>query len=107
MEGVLTRDSGHGTRDPVVALLISVALHLAVLALLVMLRHSVSPPSEPPLLDVDVVSLPPPRAPAVAPPAAVPAPQVPEEKAPPPVPIPPRQIVSPPDEGKEEEPKSA
>src|SRR5262245_47613847 len=102
MEAVLTRDQGPGTRDPLIALVVSVLLHLAALALLFVLRHTVPPTSEPPLLDVDVVSLPPPPAPAVAPPVPVPAPQVPEQKAPPPVPIPERQIVSPPDEGKEE-----
>lgn len=87
------------------AILLSIVLHALVLSLLPVLRQMrAAPPA--PLLDVDVVSLPPPAravppappppAPAVAPPAAEPAPAIPMPK---------QQAVSPPDAGEEKPPK--
>lgn len=109
MQAVLTRNSGPGTRDPLIALVVSLIVHVIAFALLLLLRTGGTPDAAlPPLLDVDVVSLPPPAPVAKVqppPPAVAPAPQ--EEPAPPAIPIPERQIVSPPDEGKEEEPKNA
>lgn len=112
MQAVLTRDSEPGVRNLFVALLVALLVHALAFALLFVVRRGGAPEvSLPPLLDVDVVSLPPPAPvakPQPVPPAAAaePAPAK-EEAAPPPVEIPDRQIVSPPDAGKEEEPKNA
>lgn len=107
MQAALTRDTGPGTRDIFVALVVSLLVHLMAFAVLVGLRQGGSPmPDIPPLLDVDVVTLPP-SAP-IAKPQPVPAPApAKEEAAPPPITLPDRQIVSPPDAGKEEAPKDA
>jgi hypothetical protein len=106
MDAALARDSGPGTRDIFLALLVSLVVHLLAFAALVMLRNGAPPlPETPPLLDVDVVSLPPPAVKLQpAPPIAPPAPAK-QEPAPPAVSLPAKQIVSPPDEGKEEAPK--
>lgn len=82
------------------ALVLSILLHGLVLSLLPLLRRArLELPPPPSFLDVDLVSLPPPR------PAAPPAPAAPAPA--PPVLIPERQIVSPPDAGEEKEPENA
>lgn len=90
------------------ALILSVLLHGLLLTLLPFIRRAhIEIPTPPPLLDVDVVSLPkaaPPAAKAPAPPAA---PQQQAAAQPPPVLVPDRQLVSPPDAGEEKPPENA
>lgn len=90
------------------ALIVSVLLHGLLLTLLPIIRRAhIEIPTPPPLLDVDVVSLPkaaPPAAKAPAPPAA---PQQQAAAQPPPVLVPDRQLVSPPDAGEEKPPENA
>ncbi|MFI5398692.1 MAG: hypothetical protein ACHQ9S_24455 [Candidatus Binatia bacterium] len=83
------------------ALILSVLLHGLILSLLPLARGArLSIPPIPPALDVDVVSLPQAKPPAVAPPAPQAAP------APPAMPVPKQQIVSPSDAGEEKEPEN-
>ncbi len=89
------------------ALFVSLLVHALILALLPLWRSRNMLPELPPLLDVDVVNLPPPPKavaprPAPAPAKPEPAPQQPAQ--PPPVLLPERQIVSPPDAGEEKPP---
>ena len=84
------------------ALVLSVLLHGLLLTLLPLARRAQLQISTPPLVDVDLVSLPKPAArPA---PAAPVAPAEPAQPAPPPVPVPKQQIVSPSEAGEEKEP---
>ncbi len=88
------------------ALIVSVLLHGLLLTLLPFIRRAhIEIPTPPPLLDVDVVSLP-----KAAPPAAkAPAPAALQQQAaaqPPPVLVPDRQLVSPPDAGEEKPPEN-
>src|SRR5262245_11118932 len=110
MQAALTRDPAPGTRDVFVALLVSLLVHMMAFALMMAVRRGGAPDvTSPPLLDVDVVSLPPP-APVAKPQPPAPAPAAEPAQAepePPPVTLPNRQIVSPPDEGKEQAPKNA
>jgi hypothetical protein len=88
------------------ALVLSVLLHGFLLSVLPFIRRAHIEIPTPPLLDVDVVSLPKQPAPAAVPAPAVAAP-APPAPAPPAIPVPDRQIVSPPDAGEEKEPPNA
>ena len=87
------------------ALLLSMLLHVAALSLIGLVRQvGPSAPVLPALLDVDVLTLPPPAPAVPAPPPAPPAVAPPAPAPPPPV-LPKAQIVSPPEAGKEAPPK--
>lgn len=82
------------------ALILSVLLHGLLLSLVPLVRRAhIEIPRPPALLDVDVLAVPKPQ---MRPPVAVPpAPAAPA------IPVPERQIVSPPDAGEEKEPENA
>jgi hypothetical protein len=82
------------------AILVSILLHALVLMSVAILRNvRLTLPATPPPIEVDLTQLPPLQARPPAPAQSEPAPP-----APPPVLMPERQIVSPPDAGKEEPP---
>jgi hypothetical protein len=86
------------------ALVLSVLLHGLLLSLLPLVRRAQLQIPTPPLVDVDLVSLP---KPAARPQAAAPvAPAAPAAPAPPAIPVPKQQIVSPPDAGEEKAPQN-